>query len=261
MGLLGDRVVLVSGFGPGLGRSVAAAALREGASVALGDLDGERARQIRDELDPGGERSLVTELDITRDESCRAFVDAVKARFGRLDGVVHVAAIDHLVGGLMEGGLDDWDRTANVNVKGTLQMTRAAVPLLQERGGSIVVIGTIGVVRPRLEMLRFAYAMSKGALVAGVRYLARELGRHQIRVNTVAPGFKWGPVLEEWAQGQAEKAGIPLEDLVAKLAADTSLGSLATDDDVANAVVFFLSDLSSRVTGQLLYVEAGSYLG
>ena len=261
MGLLEGRVVLVSGVGPGLGRSVAAAALREGARVALGDLEGERAAAIRDELDPDGTRSLVTALDITRDESCRAFVDTVKAHFGRLDGVVHVAAIDHLVGGLMEGGLDDWDRTASVNVKGTLQMTRAAVPMLQERGGSIVVIGTIGVVRPRAEMLRFAYAMSKGALVAGVRYLARELGRHQIRVNTVAPGFKWGPVLEQWALGQAEKAGISLEELVAKLAADTSLGSLASDDDVANAVVFFLSDLSSKVTGQLLYVEAGSYLG
>jgi len=261
MGLLDGRVVLVSGFGPGLGRSVAAAALREGASVALGDLDGARAETIAKALDPGGARSLVATLDITNDASCRAFADATQARFGRLDGVVHVAAIDHLVGGLMEGGLEDWDRTAAVNVKGTLQMTRAAVPLLQARGGSIVVIGTIGVVRPRAEALRFAYAMTKGALLTGVRYLARELGRHGIRVNTVAPGFKWGPVLEDWARGQAEKQGISLDDLVAKLAADTSLGSLASDDDVANAVVFFLSDLSTKVTGQLLYVESGSYLG
>jgi len=261
MGLLDGRVVLVSGVGPGLGRSVAAAALREGASVALGDLDGARAARIRDELDPGGERSLVAAVDIVRDEACLGFVEAVQARFGRLDGVVHVAAIDHLVGGLMEGGLDDWERTSAVNVRGTLQMTRAAVPLLQARGGSIVVIGTIGVVRPRAEMLRFAYAMSKGALLTGVRYLARELGRHGIRANTVAPGFKWGPVLEDWARGQAEQAGVGLDAFVAKLAADTSLGSLASDDDVANAVVFFLSDLSAKITGQLLYVEAGSYLG
>ena len=77
----------------------------------------------------------------------------------------------------------------------------------------------------------------------------------------MAPGFKWGPVLEEWARGQAAARGIALDDFVGKLAADTALGSLASDDDVANAVVFFLSDLSSKVTGQLLYVESGSYLG
>jgi NAD(P)-dependent dehydrogenase (short-subunit alcohol dehydrogenase family) len=252
-GLLADRVVLVSGVGPGLGRAVAEAALREGARVALGDLDAERARGIARALDPGGTRSLVFPLDITSDAACTAFVAEIEARFGRLDGVVHVAAL--------EGGLDDWDRTAAINVKGTLQMTRAAVPLLQRGGGSVVVIGTIGVVRPRLESLRFAYAMSKGALRTAVRYLARELGPHRIRVNTVAPGFKWGPVLEAWANEQAAKRGVPLGEVVAGLERETALGSLASDDDVANSVVFFLSDLSAKVTGQILYVEAGSYLG
>ncbi len=260
-GLLADRVVLVSGVGPGLGRAVAAAALREGARVALGDLDAERARGIARELDPDGARSLVFPLDITSDAACTAFVARIEARFGRLDGVVHVAALDHLVGGLLEGGLDDWDRTAQINVKGTLQMTRAAVPLLQRSGGSVVVIGTIGVVRPRLETLRFAYAMSKGALRTAVRYLARELGAHRIRVNTVAPGFKWGPVLEAWANEQAARRGVPLGEVVAGLERETALGSLASDDDVANSVVFFLSDLSAKVTGQILYVDAGSYLG
>lgn len=261
MGLLADRVVLVSGFGPGLGRSVAAAALREGAFVALGDLDGERARAIREELDPGGAHSLVTMLDITSDESCDAIIAQVKERFGRLDGVVHVAALDHVVGGLLEGGLDDWDRTSAVNVKGTMRMTKAAVPLLQERGGSVVVIGTVGAFRPRIEVLRFAYAMSKGALLTAVRYLSRELGRHRIRVNTIAPGFKWGPVLEAWAKGEAEKQGVTLREIVAGLERETSLGSLASDDDIANSVVFFLSDLSAKVTGQTLVVDAGSYLG
>ena len=261
VGLLEQRVVLVSGVGPGLGRSVAAAALREGALVALGDLDGERARGIRDELDPGGARSLVAWLDITSDASCADLVAQVKARFGRLDGVVHVAALDHVVGGLLEGGLDDWDRTSEVNVKGTLRMTRAAVPMLQEHGGSVVVIGTVGAFRPRIEVLRFAYAMSKGALLTAVRYLARELGRHRIRVNTIAPGFKWGPVLEAWAKGEAEKRGVPLREVVAGLERETSLGSLASDDDIADSVVFFLSDLSAKVTGQTLVVDAGAYLG
>lgn len=261
MGLLEDRVVLVSGVGPGLGRAVAAAVLREGGAVALGDLDGARATAIRDELDPSGRRSLVSALDITSEASCLALVERTRARFGRLDGLVHVAALDHVEGGLLEGGLDDWDRAAAVNVKGTMQMTKAAVPLLAKRGGSVVVIGTVGAFRPRLEVLRFAYAMTKGALLTGVRYLARELGRQGIRVNTIAPGFKWGPVLERWAQGEAEKRGVSLDEIVAGLARETSLGSLASDHDVANAVVFFLCDLSARVTGQTLVVDAGGHLG
>lgn len=260
MGLLDGRVVLVSGVGPGLGRSVAAACLREGASVALGDLDGGRAAAIRDELDPTGERSVVAVLDITSVAACEALVAETERRFGRLDGVVHVAAIDHLIGGLLESGVDDWDRTSQINVKGTLQMTKAAVPLLKRRGGSIVVIGTIGVVRPRLETLRLAYAMSKGALRTAARYLARELGPFRIRVNTVAPGFKWGPVLETWAREQASKRGVSLEEVVAGLERDSALGSLASDDDVASSVVFFLSDLSSKVSGQILYVDGGSQL-
>lgn len=261
MGLLEGRVVLVSGFGPGLGRSVGKAVLREGGSFVAGDLEGARAEAIRRELDPGLQRSLVDDLDITSDASCGALVELARARFGRLDGVVHVAALDHVVGGLLEGGLDDWDRTSAINVKGTMRMTRAAVPLLSERGGSVVVIGTNGVFRPRIEVLRFAYAMSKGALLTGVRYLARELGPRGIRVNTVAPGFKWGPVVEAWAEGQAEQRGVSLEDVVSGLERETALGALASDDDIADATVFFLCDLSAKVTGQLLVVDAGTYLG
>lgn len=261
MGLLEGRVVLVSGFGPGLGRSVAMAVLREGGSVVVGDLEGERAEAIRRELDPGGERSDASALDITSDASCDALVERARTRFGRLDGVVHVAALDHVAGGLLEGGLDDWDRTAAINVKGTMRMTKAAVPLLSERGGSVVVIGTNGVFRPRIEVLRFVYAMSKGALLTGVRYLARELGRHRIRVNTVAPGFKWGPVVEAWAEGQSKSRGIPVAEIVEGLERETSLGVLASDDDIADSVVFFLSDLSSKITGQLLVVDSGTYLG
>ncbi|MEZ4334420.1 MAG: SDR family oxidoreductase [Myxococcota bacterium] len=260
MGLLEDRVVLVSGVGPGLGRAVAAAVLREGGAVVLGDLDGARAASIREELDPDGQRSLAGVLDITSEAACAALVEEAATRFGRLDGLVHVAALDHLHGGLLAGGLDDWDRTSAVNVKGTLQMTKAALPLLQRQGGSIVVIGTVGVVRPRAEVLRLAYAMSKGALLTGVRYLARELGPHAIRVNTVAPGFKWGPVLEDWARGQAAQRGVALEDVVAGLERETALGRLASDADVADSVVFFLCDLSARVTGQLLYVDGGSWI-
>jgi len=259
VGLLDGRVVMVSGVGPGLGRATAAAVLREGASVVLGDLDTVRLETIRHELDPDGGHSSAIGLDITQDPDCNAIVEAARERFGRLDGVVHVAALDTVEGGLLESGFDDWDRAADVNVKGTLRLTRASVPPLRERGGSVVVIGTVGAIRPRRETLRFAYGASKGALLTAARYLALELGRDAIRVNTVAPGWKWGPVLEGWAHDEAERRGVTLDEIVAELASETALRRLATDADVANAVVFLLSDLAAAITGQLLVVDGGGY--
>ena len=261
LGLLDERVVVVSGAGPGLGRETAAAALREGARVVLGDLERGRAEAIRAELDPSGTRSLATRLDITSEAECEALVAAADAGFGRIDGLVHVAAFDTAVGGLMEGALEDWDRSSEVNVKGTLRMTRAAVPLLRVRGGSIVMISSVAAFRPRLEVLRFAYGASKAALLTAARYLARELGPTGNRVNTIAAGWKWGPVLAEWARSEATRRGVTLEELVAGMEAEVALRKLASDADVANAVVFFLSDLSSRVTGQCLVVDGGGYLG
>jgi NAD(P)-dependent dehydrogenase (short-subunit alcohol dehydrogenase family) len=113
VGLLDGRVVMVSGVGPGLGRATAAAALREGARVVLGDLDTARLETICHELDPDGDRAIATGLDITGDRDCAAIADTARERFGRLDGVVHVATLDTVEGGLLEGGFDDWDRAAD----------------------------------------------------------------------------------------------------------------------------------------------------
>ncbi len=259
--LLEGKVLLVSGTGPGLGRSCVAGALAHGArGVAMCDLHEERAARVAAELDPTGGRTLVRQVDITDEEGVVSFVDAVRDRWGAIDGLVHVAAYDTPVGGLLDGSLADWDQAAAVNVRGTLALTRAAVPLFGERGGSIVVIGTIGAVRPRASSLRLAYGASKGALVTAARYLAVELGSRRIRVNTVAPGFKWGPVLEGYLRDVSAATGRPFEELVDEIRAESPMGEIATDDDIADTVVYLCSDLSSRVSGQIIHVDAGAYL-
>lgn len=259
--LLDGKVVLVSGVGPGLGRSCAAAALAHGArGVAMGDLDGDRVAAIASSLDPSGTRTLTAAIDVRSQADIDSFIGAVRDRWTTLDAVVHVAAYDTAVGGLLEGGLADWERAAAVNVHGTLALTQAAVPLFADHGGSIVIIGTIGVVRPRAGSLRLAYGMSKGALLTAARYLAVELGPRKIRVNTVAPGFKWGPVLEGYLRGVAASTGRPFDELVDEIRAEAAMGEIATDDDIADSVVYFCSDLSQRVTGQVLHVDAGGYI-
>jgi NAD(P)-dependent dehydrogenase (short-subunit alcohol dehydrogenase family) len=257
MMLLDGRVVLVSGTGPGLGSETARAVLREGGRVVLGDrLD--RVESLRADLDPSEARSVAVVGDITDLARCEALVQAAAERFGRLDAVVNVAAVDTVFGGLMSGSLDDWDVTAGVNVRGTLQLTKAAVPLLEASGGGAVVfIGSIGAVQRDESFEMMLYGATKGAMVTAAWYLARELGPRGIRVNTVAPGYKWGPVLEHALQEQAASMGVDIDEVAAPIRDSIALRRIPTDSDVANAIVFFCSDLARSITGQTLFVDGG----
>jgi NAD(P)-dependent dehydrogenase (short-subunit alcohol dehydrogenase family) len=258
MGILEGKTFIVSGVGPGLGRAVAATALEEGATVVLGDVDAGRAGRIRDALDPSGARSVALEADIAAETTPQALVAAATNRFGRLDGLVHVAAIDYIVGGLLDGDLEDWTRAADINVKGTLRLTKAAVPALADSGsGSVVMIGSIAARQPTEGIVQLAYGCSKSALETAAYYLSRELGPRSIRVNTVAPGWKWGPTLEIGMQAQADQLGVPLESLLAPVRETISLRRFADDQDVANAVVFLLSDRAKAITGQTIFVDGG----
>jgi NAD(P)-dependent dehydrogenase (short-subunit alcohol dehydrogenase family) len=258
MSQLDGKVVLVSGVGPGLGRSAAAAVLREGGSVVLGDLDGEQLARLAAGLDPTGKRVARAEADITSPTACERLVALTRERFGRLDGVVHVAAHSAAIGGLMDGDLDDWDRVSAVNVRGTLQLTKAAVPLLRESGGgSIIIIGSIAAIHSVEGIPQIAYGASKAALVAATHYLSRELGPDGIRVNTIAPGWKWGVTLENEIGKQAAALGVTVEEFMAPVRAAHPLRRYTNDDEVSNTIVFFCSDLAPSITGQTLYIDGG----
>jgi NAD(P)-dependent dehydrogenase (short-subunit alcohol dehydrogenase family) len=255
---LPGKVVLISGAGPGLGRATARAALSAGASVVLGDLDEESPAAITREFDPGGARTAFLRADISRPSDCQALVDTARDRFGGLDAIVHVAATDSVFGGLMDGNLDDLAAVMAVNVRGTLELTRAAVPLLSERvTSSVVVVGSTASVRQGLAEGNLAYGASKGALVTAVHHLACELGPAGIRVNTVSPGWKWGPILERYMRAKAERAGVELSAVVESVSSKLALRRLADDDDVAAAIVFFCSDGARSITGQTLFVDGG----
>jgi NAD(P)-dependent dehydrogenase (short-subunit alcohol dehydrogenase family) len=258
MGILAGKTIIVSGVGPGLGQAVAATALAEGASVVLGDIDADRVIHIRDALDPSGARSVALDADIAAPSTPDALVTAATELSGRLDGIVHVAAIDYIVGGLLDGDLDEWTRAADINVKGTLRLTKAAVPALtQSGGGSVVMIGSIAAREPTEGIVQLAYGCSKSALETAAYYLSRELGPRGIRVNTVAPGWKWGPTLETGMRAQADQLGVSLESLLAPVRETISLKRFANDQDVANAVVFLLSDRARAITGQTIFVDGG----
>ncbi|MFD7794076.1 SDR family oxidoreductase [Streptomyces sp. NPDC059759] len=260
MSLLTGRTVVVSGVGAGLGHQVAAAVVRDGGNAVLGARTEANLAKSAAELDPEGTRTAYRGTDITDEGQCEALAALAVERFGRIDAVVHVAAWDSYFGGLEDADFTTWQSVIDVNLLGTLRMTRACLPALKERGGSVVVIGTQSSVAAPSQVRQAAYAASKGALTSAMYSLARELGPHRIRVNTVLPGWMWGPPVEAYVQFTAHTEQVPEADVLRRLTERMALPELATDGDVADAAVFLACDRARAITGQSLLVNAGELM-
>ncbi|MFJ4715097.1 SDR family oxidoreductase [Streptomyces sp. NPDC088785] len=259
-GPLTGKTVIVSGVGAGLGHQVAAAVLRDGGNAVLGARTEANLAKAAAELDPAGARTAYRATDITDEEQCAALAGLARERFGGVDAVVHVAAWDSCFGGLEDADFETWRGVLDVNLLGTLRMTRACLPALKERGGSVVIIGTQSAVAAPTQVRQAAYAASKGALTSAMYSLARELGPHRIRVNTVLPGWMWGPPVQAFVQFTAHTEKVPEDEVLGRLTARMALPELATDGDVADAAVFFASDRARAITGQQLLVNAGELM-
>lgn len=258
--MLEGKTVVVSGVGAGLGHRVAAACVRDGANAVLGARTAATLARTAAEIDPDGTRTAHLATDITSESRCEALAALAKERFGGIDAVIHVAALDSYMGGLEDADFDGWQQVMDVNLYGTLRMTRACLPALKERGGSVVMIGTQSSSAAPSQVRQAAYAASKGALVSASYALARELGPHRIRVNTVQPGWMWGPPVQGYVQWAAQQEGRTQESVLAGLTDRMALPEMATDGDVADAAVFLSSDRARSVTGQSLLVNAGELM-
>lgn len=257
---LTGRTVVVSGVGAGLGHRVAAAVVRDGGNAVLGARTGAHLAASAAEIDPEGRRTAHRVADITDEAQCEALAGLALERFGRLDAVIHVAARDDHFGGVEDADFDAWRSVLDVNLLGTLRMTRACLPGLKERGGSVVVIGTQSSVAAPTRVRQSAYAASKGALTSAMYSMAREFGPHRIRVNTVQPGWMWGPPVRAYVEFTARSEGVSEAEVLDRLTGPMALPDLATDGDVADAAVFLASDRARAITGQSLLVNAGELM-
>lgn len=260
MGLLGGKVAIVSGVGPGLGRSIALAFAREGADVALGARRAQVIDEVAAEIDARGGRALALVTDVTDESQCDRLVAAAVERFGGIDVLVNNAFdTEAPYSTLLEADLGAWRRTMESTYWGTLAMTRAATPAMVERGeGRVIMVNTLAIDRP--EPTWGPYVGPKAALAGLTRLLATELGPSGIRVNAIHPAFIFGSTVEAYFRQTAEDRGIPYEEVYSEAAATTCLGYLPSSDEVAGSAVFLASDMSRPVTGQALHVNAGTYL-
>ncbi|MER7637745.1 SDR family oxidoreductase [Streptomyces sp. NPDC126522] len=261
MSLLAGKTVVVSGVGAGLGHQVAAAVVRDGGNAVLGARTEANLAKSAAEIDPDGSHTAYRATDITDEGQCEALVAVARERFGRVDAVIQVAAWDSYFGGVEDADFATWESVVGVNLLGTLKMTRACLPALKEvGGGSVVFIGTQSAVAAPSQVRQAAYAASKGALTSAMYSLARELGPYRIRVNTVLPGWMWGPPVEAYVQFTAHTEQVPEAEVLKRLSDRMALPELATDGDVADAAVFLASDRARAITGQSLLVNAGELM-
>ncbi|WP_394431715.1 SDR family oxidoreductase [Streptomyces sp. SGAir0957] len=258
--LLAGKTVIVSGVGAGLGHQVAAAVVRDGGNAVLGARTEANLAKTAAELDPEGARTAYRATDIGDESQCEALAALARERFGGVDAVVHVAAWDSYFGGLQDADFETWRQVIDVNLLGTLRMTRACLPALKEQGGAVVIIGTQSAVAAPSQVRQAAYAASKGALTSAMYSLARELGPHRIRVNTVLPGWMWGPPVQAYVQFTAHTEQVPEDEVLGRLTERMALPELATDGDVADAAIFLASDRARAITGQQLLVNAGELM-
>jgi NAD(P)-dependent dehydrogenase (short-subunit alcohol dehydrogenase family) len=248
---LDGRVAIVSGGTGGIGRRLSLALAGVGAKVAVLGRSAETASDLAQAIERAGSEALLLSADVTQREHANRAVEQVVARFGRVDIVVNA------VGGGAGTALypaeeypeDEWDRIMNLNLRSDLLATQAAARAMIAggRGGRVLHITSV---RGQLGIDQgfSAYVAAKGALNSLTRQQATEWARHGITVNAIAPTFVATPQVESLLADEKFKAG---------LLARIPLGRVADTDDLVGAVVFFCSDASAFVTGQILTVDGG----
>jgi NAD(P)-dependent dehydrogenase (short-subunit alcohol dehydrogenase family) len=255
--LLQDKVVVVAGIGPGLGRAIALASAREGADVVLAARTAARLDDVAKEVGALGRRGVAVPTDLTDTAAAEHLAQAALGAFGRVDALVYNALAMPPIKELREVGLDAISASFDANVVAALRLTRLFVPALAESKGSVVMINSM-VVRFSQRTMG-PYKLAKAALLAMAQSLATELGPQGIRVNSVAPGHIWGDSLQWYFGYLAKKRGVTVEQIYQETAAPLDLGRLPEPAEIADAVVFLASEMARAITGQCLDVNCGEY--
>lgn len=256
-GLLDGKVVVVSGVGPALGTTLARRCAQEGADLVLAARTVERLDDVAKQVTDLGRRALSVGTDITDDAQVANLVDETMTAFGRVDVLINNAFRVPSMKPLADTTFEHMRDAIELTVFGALRLIQGFTPALAEANGSVVNVNSMVV---RHSQAKYgAYKMAKSALLAMSQSLATELGEQGIRVNSVLPGYIWGGTLKSYFEHQAGKYGTNVDDIYNAAAAASDLKRLPTEDEVASAILFMASDLSSGITGQALDVNCGEY--
>jgi 3-oxoacyl-[acyl-carrier protein] reductase len=245
---LKDRVAIVTGGARGIGKAIALTFLREGAKVALVDVDKEKLEVLKNEIEKKKGKVIAIPCDITKSVEVKAMVNDVQKAFGRVDILVNNAGIIRR-GTIETVTEEEWDRVIEVNLKGTFNCCKAVAGIMrQQRYGKIINVSSIA---GKMGDITSApgYGPSKAGVDALTKTLARQLAPYGINVNGVAPHAIETEMSAQWSEERRKE-----------IIASIPLGRLGKPEDVANAVLFLASDEASFITGEILDVNGGALM-
>jgi NAD(P)-dependent dehydrogenase (short-subunit alcohol dehydrogenase family) len=255
---LKGRVALITGAGSGIGKAAALLLARQGARIAGLGRSEEELRETMDEIKQAGGEAIFLLADISRAEEMeRAYQDLIK-EWERLDIVFANAGINGVWAPIEDLSPDEWDKTMNVNLRGTFLTVKYAIPHLKKQGGSIIITSSVNGTRIFSNTGATAYSCTKAAQVAFTQMAALELAKHRIRVNVICPGAITTSIEESTKKRNLEAIEEPVEFPEGKI--PLTDGKPGSSEQVAQLVLFLASDLSSHVTGTPIWIDGAESL-
>jgi NAD(P)-dependent dehydrogenase (short-subunit alcohol dehydrogenase family) len=251
-GRLAGAVAIVTAGGQGIGEAVVRTFVREGAAVAIVDVNGIEARRVSRETEASGVETIALETDVTRTDAVGAMVETVLARWGTVDILVNAAGGFHRLAGIIDISDDEWDRVLTLNLKTTFLCSRAVVPtMIAKRKGRIINIASGSGIAPNPYAPTYLpYGAAKAGVINFSKVLGRELGQYGITVNAISPGTTATPRVVKVRDAESMK----------RIAEQNPMRTLVQVEDTAEAALYLASPEARHVTGVNLPVNAGNLM-
>ena len=256
---LKDKVAIVTGAASGIGREIAVIFAREGARIAIADLNQQAADATAREIDPHGQRAIGVAMDVSDEAQVEAGTSKVVEAFGVLDVLVSNAGIQ-IVAPVVEFEFAKWKKLLAIHLDGAFLTTRAALrQMYKQNSGTIIYMGSVH--SKEASALKAPYVTAKHGLIGLAKVVAKEGAAHGVRANVICPGFVRTPLVDKQIPEQAKELGISEQEVIKNvMLKETVDGEFTTIEDVAETALFLASFGSNALTGQSIVVSHGWFM-
>ena len=254
---LQDKIAIVTGAASGLGKEIAVTYAREGAKVAVADLNRDAAQKVADEVKAEGGRAMAIAVDVSDEGQVNAGVAEVVKAWGGVDILVSNAGIQ-IVHPIEEFPFAEWKKLIAIHLDGAFLTTKACLPHMYAsgRGGSIILMGSVH--SKEASLLKAPYVTAKHGLIGLAKVIAKEGAKHKVRANVICPGFVRTPLVDKQIPEQAKELGLTEDEVIKKvMLKDTVDGEFTTTADIAEVALFFAAFPTNALTGQSLIASHG----
>ncbi len=260
MASLDGKVALITGAASGIGKAIAELYAKNGAAVAIADINQQAADAAAAEIKAAGGKAIGIEMDVTSEDAVNAGTDKAVAAFGSLDILISNAGVQ-IINPIDEFAFSDWKKMLAIHLDGGFLTTKAALKHMYKdnRGGTVIYMGSVH--SHEASKLKSAYVTAKHGLLGLARTLAKEGAAHNVRSHVICPGFVRTPLVEKQIPEQAKELGISEADVIKNvMLKDTVDGVFTTVEDIAQTALYLAAFPSAALTGQSFVVSHGWYM-